>query len=344
MVLGETYKPVTPTTRDPLLPKEDAVVSPTIKIKNVNDTFFIKYTFSFLAASCAETITYPLDLIKGRLQIQGEIAFEQHAKNQTKRLIPNRGMFGTAVGIVQEEGFLRLWQGLSPAIYRHIVYSGVRMTFYEYIREDLLGKNSDGTIPLWKALIGGTVAGVTAQFLASPADLVKVQVQMEGRRRLQGLEPRVRNARHAFMKIYYEGGIRGLWKGWMPNCQRAAFVNLGDLTTYDTAKHLILKHTNMKDNIYLHAMSSVCSGLVAALLGTPADVIKTRVMNQPTDNTGRGLLYRSSMDCLIKSVKGEGFFSLYKGFIPCWIRMGPWSLLFWLSYEKLRKIWGVTSF
>lgn len=27
---------------------------------------------------------------------------------------------------------------------------------------------------------------------------------------------------------------------------------------------------------------SVCSGLVAALMGTPADVVKTRVMNQPT--------------------------------------------------------------
>ena len=50
------------------------------------------------------------------------------------------------------------------------------MTFYEYIREELLGKNPDGTIPVWKAVVGGCVAGMTAQFLASPADLVKVQV------------------------------------------------------------------------------------------------------------------------------------------------------------------------
>lgn len=78
---------------------------------------------------------------------------------------------------------------------------------------------------------------------------------MEGRRRLEGLEPRVRNARHAFMKIVQEGGIRGLWKGWAPNVQRAAFVNLGDLTTYDTAKHLILKHTKLKDNYFTHALS-----------------------------------------------------------------------------------------
>ncbi|KPM04768.1 mitochondrial uncoupling protein 4-like protein [Sarcoptes scabiei] len=312
MVLGESFKPIRPGSGQ---------IEPKKKPKNVNDSFFIKYTFSFLAASCAETITYPLDLVKGRLQIQGEIAFEKHAKHS--KILPTRGMIGTALGIV---------------------YSGVRMTLYEYIREELLGKNTDGTATLWKALIGGTVAGVTAQFLASPADLVKVQVQMEGRRRLMGLEPRVKNARHAFSKIYMEGGIRGLWKGWMPNCQRAAFVNLGDLTTYDTAKHLILKHTNMQDNYYLHALSSVCSGLVAALLGTPADVIKTRVMNQPTDSQGKGLLYKSSVDCLIKSVQGEGFFSLYKGFIPCWIRMGPWSLLFWLSYEKLRHLYGVTSF
>lgn len=32
---------------------------------------------------------------------------------------------------------------------------------------------------------------------------------------------------------------------------------------------------------------SACSGLVAATMGTPADVIKTRIMNQPTDDKGR---------------------------------------------------------
>lgn len=51
MVLGETYKPVTPT-RDPLVIQD---TPPAKTIKNVNDSFFIKYTFSFLAASCAET-------------------------------------------------------------------------------------------------------------------------------------------------------------------------------------------------------------------------------------------------------------------------------------------------
>ena len=32
---------------------------------------------------------------------------------------------------------------------------------------------------------------------------------------------------------------------------------------------------------------SGCSGFVSAVLGTPADVVKTRFMNQPLDNQGR---------------------------------------------------------
>lgn len=78
-----------------------------------------------------------------------------------------------------------------------------------------------------KAVVGGLCAGAFGQFLASPTDLVKVQLQTEGRRRLEGKPPRVKGTAHAFQKIMREGGIRGLWKGWVPNVQRAALVNMG---------------------------------------------------------------------------------------------------------------------
>ncbi|XP_059149341.1 mitochondrial uncoupling protein 4-like isoform X2 [Physella acuta] len=255
----------------------------------------------------------------------------------------HRGMIATAVGIAKEEGVRKLWQGVTPALYRHIVYSGSRMSFYEVLRERVFKKSKDGTFPVWKASLSGLLAGAGGQFLSSPADLVKVQMQMEGRRRLEGKPPRVKNTAHAFRMILAEGGIRGLWCGWVPNVQRAALVNLGDLATYDTAKHTILTRTNLKDNHLTHTMASACSGLVAALMGTPADVVKTRIMNQPTKD-GKGLLYSGSVDCLIKTVKQEGFLALYKGLVPIWARMAPWSLVFWLSYEEVRKLTGTSSF
>ena len=48
------------------------------------------------------------------------------------------------------------------------------------------------------------------------------------------------------------------------------------------------------------------AGLVSAILGTPADVIKTRIMNQPLDKNGKGVYYKGSMDCLLQAIKNEG--------------------------------------
>ncbi|CAD5123614.1 DgyrCDS11941 [Dimorphilus gyrociliatus] len=293
------------------------------------ESFIFKYILSISAATVAETVTYPLDITKTRLQIQGEVA----------SAVPYRGVTKTLCGIVSEEGPFKLWQGVTPAIYRHIVYTGCRMGFYEYARDKIFGKNHDGTFPLWKAVLCGMSSGALAQFIASPTDLVKVQMQMEGKRKLDGLPQRVKNVPDAFRNILTESGIKGLWKGWLPNVQRAALVNLGDLTTYDTAKHHILKHTSLGDNHLTHALSSVCSGFIAATLGTPADVVKTRMMNQSTSK-----LYSSSIHCFISTARNEGFKAFYKGFIPTWARMAPWSLTFWLTYEEIRHLSGVLSF
>lgn len=66
---------------------------------------------------------------------------------------------------------------------------------------------------------------------------------------------RVKSTYHAFTKILTENGVRGLWKGSIPNVQRAALVNLGDLTTYDTTKRIILKNTSLTDNHITHVLS-----------------------------------------------------------------------------------------
>jgi len=114
-------------------------------------------------------------------------------------------------------------------------------------------------------------------------------------------------------------------------------VNLGDLVAYDTVKQFLLRNTTMEDNYFTHTLASISSGLVAATFGTPADVVKTRIMNNPEQ-------YKGSLDCLMTTIRAEGFTSLYKGFVPTWSRMAPWSLTFWLTYEQIRSLAGATSF
>ena len=69
----------------------------------------------------------------------------------------------------------------------------------------------------------------------------------------------------------------------------------------------------------------------------PTDVVKTRVMNQPSDANGRGLYYSSSLDCARKLVAAEGVRGFYRGFLPNWIRLGPWNIIMFLTYEQLRR-------
>jgi len=304
------------------------------------ESFAVKYCLTVTSAFVAETVTYPLDITKTRLQIQGEIS--KHVE-KTVHSNPHRGMLATAFGIVREEGAMKLWQGLTPALYRHVVYSGCRVNFYEILREKVFKKNADGTFPVWKAGTAGCLAGAAGQFFASPADLVKVNMQMEGKRRLEGKAARVKSAASAFRQIALEGGVRGLWRGWVPNVQRAALVNLGDLATYDTAKRFLLLKTSLKEGPITHCLSSLQSGFVSSLLSTPADVIKARVMNQPTRD-GKGLLYSGSVDCIMKTIRQEGFFALYKGFLPTYTRLGPWYMLFWMTYEQVRKMSGTSAF
>ncbi|XP_050297955.1 mitochondrial uncoupling protein 4 isoform X2 [Anthonomus grandis grandis] len=257
---------------------------PDLPVPKFVDSLWCVYAVSVVAAWNAEFLTYPLDLIKTRLQIQGEL-------NKNGNKVPYRGMLGTALGITKEEGLHKLWQGVHAAFARHLIYSGTRIMTYKALKEKLFKQtNNDDYFPLWKSALCGVSAGALAQYIASPTDLVKVQLQMEGRRRLMGLPPRVHGICDAFKKVWASGGVRGLWKGSVPNVQRAALVNLGDLTTYDLLKRSILHHTSLPDSHLVHVLASCGAGFVAASMGTPADVIKTRVMNQPLDDRGRFLL------------------------------------------------------
>ena len=138
----------------------------------------------------------------------------------------------------------------------------------------------------------------------------------------------------AYGKIWRAGGVRGMFQGWLPSCQRSALVQLGDLTAYDFAKQRFVKQVG--DNTLCHAMSSAFAGLCAAFFSCPADVIKTRVMNQEANNP----IYKGTVDCFKKTVAEEGFLALWKGFIPAYLRCAPWSMTFFITYEQLRKLAG----
>ncbi|KAG9451368.1 hypothetical protein H6P81_011333 [Aristolochia fimbriata] len=286
----------------------------------------VKMVLTSLSAMAAEAATFPIDITKTRLQLLNQ----PHSRAPTSA-------FRVVSGIYSTEGLLGLYKGLAPAILRHIFYTPIRIVTYENLRVVVSDSSVSG-----KAIAGG-LSGVIAQVVASPADLVKVRMQVDGRHVAQGLPPRYKGAFDALTSIIRVEGLKGLWTGVFPNVQRAFLVNMGELACYDQAKRFIIRNQLSDDNIYAHTLASIMSGLSATTLSCPADVVKTRMMSQASDKDPK-IFYRNSYDCLLKTVKLEGITALWKGFFPTWARLGPWQFVFWVSYERLRYLAGLSSF
>lgn len=189
--------------------------------------FLEMYLTAFVSACCAELVGFPFDLCKIRMQIQGEVA----SATGGGAAPAYRGLVATALGVIKEEGFFHLYSGISAMVLRHSIFTGLKMSLYDHFRQQLKVVDSDGkeSLPLLRGAVCGLGAGAGANMVSSPTDLIRVQMQMEGKRKIMGLPPRVTNVFQAIKLIYGQGGIRGLWRGVIPNCVRASLVTMGKL-------------------------------------------------------------------------------------------------------------------
>ena len=88
------------------------------------------------------------------------------------------------------------------------------------------------------------------------------------------------------------------------------------LSTYDRVKHAAVESGFVAaDGFYADFTAALTSGFFVCLGMNPFDVVSTRIYNQRVDPvTGKGVTYRSPLDCLVKTMRAEGVAGLYKGF------------------------------
>ena len=100
------------------------------------------------------------------------------------------------------------------------------------------------------------------------------------------------------------------------------------------------------------AASAAASGLAATLASQPIDVVKTRMQTQVSLGAGAGsgagawaaAPYRGAMHCLWRVAATEGPRGLLRGFLPRYARLGPWQLIFFVTFEKMLWLTGGRSF
>uniref|UniRef100_A0A4W5NGI3 Solute carrier family 25 member 14 n=3 Tax=Salmoninae TaxID=504568 RepID=A0A4W5NGI3_9TELE len=293
----------------------DQVEAATTEMANLNWKPFI---YGGMASIVAEFGTFPIDLTKTRLQVQGQSQYME---------VRYRGMCHALFKIGKEEGIKALYSGISPALLRQASYGTIKIGTYNTLKRLFVTHPEDETMVI--NVFCGVVSGVLSSSLANPTDVVKIRMQAQGSL-LQG------SMMSNFINIYQTEGTRGLWRGVIPTAQRAAIVVGVELPVYDITKKHLIKSGTMGDTILTHFISSFTCGLAGALASNPVDVVRTRMMNQRV--LSGNPMYKGTLDGLMQTWKNEGFFALYKGFWPNWLRLGPWNIIFFITFEQLKKL------
>ncbi|EFJ35536.1 hypothetical protein SELMODRAFT_80205 [Selaginella moellendorffii] len=279
------------------------------------------FACSAFSACFAEVTTIPIDTAKVRLQLQGKAAEGADASR-----LKYRGLLGTVTTIAKEEGAGALWKGIVPGLHRQVLFGGLRIGLYEPVKMLYVGKDHTGDVPLVKKIAAGLTTGALAITVANPTDLVKVRLQAEGKL-APGVPRRYSGAMDAYGKIVKQEGFAKLWTGLGPNVARNAIINAAELASYDQVKQSLLK-AGLPDNSLTHVLSGLGAGFIAVCVGSPVDVVKSRMM-------GDSSKYKGTIDCFVKTLQNDGVTAFYKGFVPNFVRLGSWNVVMFLTLEQV---------
>jgi dicarboxylate transporter 10 len=241
------------------------------------------------------------------------------------------------VNSVKANGFLSLYNGMSAAVLRQGTYSTVRFAIYEGAKELLLARANKSKpvgeplitrLPFHQKMIIAGLGGGVGSIFGSPFDLINVRMQNDFK-----LAPEKRrnykNAIEALFRISRTEGFFTLYTGFHMATIRGILVTVGQLAFYDEFKHALLRTRYFKDDMVTHFTASMAAGLIATLITMPADVIKTLLMNaKPGELQG---IFHTAREVLKADKRG-----LFKGFWPRYVRLGPFTILTFVFYEKLK--------
>ncbi|XP_076169186.1 calcium-binding mitochondrial carrier protein Aralar1 isoform X4 [Ptiloglossa arizonensis] len=185
--------------------------------KNCNLPLYGEIISGACAGGSQVIFTNPLEIVKIRLQVAGEIAGGSKVR---------------AWSVVKELGLLGLYKGARACFLRDIPFSAIYFPMYAHTKARLADEGGYNT-PL-SLLVSGALAGVPAAALVTPADVIKTRLQVvarEGQTTYNGLMDCAR-------KIYREEGARAFWKGATARVFRSSPQFGVTLFTYELLQRL----------------------------------------------------------------------------------------------------------
>ncbi|POS84879.1 calcium-binding mitochondrial carrier protein-like protein Aralar1 [Erysiphe pulchra] len=197
-----------------------------------------------MAGSCQVIFTNPLEIVKIRLQVQGEVA-------KTINSAPPR----SAIWIIRNLGLVGLYKGVSACLLRDVPFSAIYFTGYNHLKRDYFGESQTKSLKIHQLLMAGAMAGMPASYLTTPCDVIKTRLQVEARKG----ETSYTSLRHCAKTIYQQEGLRAFFKGGPARVLRSSPQFGFTLAAYEVLQNLLPLPGSKKEKLNMRQEASILS-------------------------------------------------------------------------------------
>eukprot|EP00898_Chlorokybus_atmophyticus_P001199 jgi/Chlat1/207/Chrsp1S03121 len=192
-----------------------------------------------------------------------------------------------------------------------------------------------------KSLLAGGVAGGVSRSAVAPLERLKILFQVQDPK-----NPKYTGIWQGLRAIWRSEGLRGFFKGNGANCARIIPNSAVKFYSYEQSINAIVwaqklrKHNDASApdpelTPALRLYAGATAGIIAMSATYPLEMVRGRLSVQADGVHAR---YRGLSHACYTILKEEGFFALYKGWLPSVIGVVPYVGLNFAVYETLKDL------
>lgn len=180
----------------------------------------------------------------------------------------------------------------------------------------------------------GGIAGAFARTCVAPIDRVKILMQTQYVNLPPGAEPKYTSNVQCLKHIVANEGVGKLWRGNLTNLIRVVPYSATQFASYDFYKKFALSFGDQENGGNLtfpqRLFAGAAAGTTATTVTHPLDVCRLRLAVQPE--------LKGTRDAIRSVWMENGFRSMYKGYFPTCLSLGPFIAVNFATFDTL-KMW-----
>lgn len=188
----------------------------------------------------------------------------------------------------------------------------------------------------YEHLVAGISGGLTSTLILHPLDLIKIRFAVNDGR--QHSTPKYTGIKNAFVTIFRQEGLYGLYRGVTPNLWGAG-SSWGLYFLFYNAIKVWIQGGNVQMPLgpVTHLLAASEAGILTLFITNPLWVVKTRLCLQySSPPSSHSIVYNGMVDALKKIYTTEGLRGYYKGLTPGIFGVSHGAVQF-MTYEEMKN-------